>query len=43
MSDTPIKTIAELLGHSDTRVTEIYLHFAPNYLQDTINKIIIDL
>jgi integrase len=29
MSDTPIKTIAELLGHSDIRVTEIYLHLAP--------------
>lgn len=43
MSETPIKTIAELLGHSDIRVTEIYLHFAPNYLQETINKIIIDI
>jgi len=43
MSDTPIKTIAELLGHSDIRVTEIYTHFSPSYLQETVNKIKIDL
>jgi integrase len=39
MQGVPIKVIAELLGHSDTRITEKhYAHLQDSYVADTLRK-----
>lgn len=39
MEATPIKVIAELLGHTDTRITEKhYAHLSNSYVADTLRK-----
>lgn len=35
----PIYTVAQLLGHSSTAVTQRYAHLAPQHLEDAINRI----
>ena len=37
MNETPMRVIAEVLGHADTRICEKhYAHLAPSYVADTI-------
>jgi len=43
MSGESLKTIGELLGHTDTRTTEIYAHLTKDYLTEVVNKIKIDI
>ena len=39
MQGTPLKAVAELLGHQSTRMTEIYSHLAPDHLRDSVQKL----
>jgi len=39
MSGVDLKTVQELLGHQDYRVTEIYAHLSPLHLQEAIKKL----
>lgn len=39
MEGTPLKAVAELLGHQSTRMTEVYSHLAPDHLRDSIEKL----
>jgi site-specific recombinase XerD len=37
MAGVPLQVIAEVLGHSDTRITEKhYAHLSPSYVADTV-------
>lgn len=36
MNGTPLYTVSQLLGHSDTKTTQIYAHLAPDYLQNAV-------
>jgi integrase len=36
MPGTPLKTVAELLGHQSTRMTEVYSHLAPDHLRESV-------
>ncbi len=40
MNGTPLYTVAALLGHSDTKTTQIYAHLAPDYLKEAVNGIV---
>jgi len=35
----PLKTLAELLGHSTTRTTEIYAHITKDHLKDAVKDL----
>ena len=37
MAGVPLKAVAELLGHSETRITERYAHLAPAALQSYVD------
>ena len=39
MSGTPLYTVSALLGHTDSKTTQIYAHLAPDYLKETVNGI----
>ncbi|UCF73216.1 MAG: site-specific integrase, partial [Deltaproteobacteria bacterium] len=39
MQGTPLKTVAELLGHRSTKTTEIYSHLAPDHLRESTEKL----
>ncbi len=39
MQGTPLKTVAELLGHQSTRMTEIYSHLEPEHLRKSVEKL----
>lgn len=39
MEGIPLYTVAQLLGHSDSRVTEIYAHLAPDHMKEAVNAI----
>ncbi|WP_457628050.1 tyrosine-type recombinase/integrase [Persephonella sp.] len=39
MSGVDLKTVQELLGHTDYKTTEIYAHLAPHHLQEAIKKL----
>ena len=39
MKGTPLYTVAALLGHTDSKTTEIYAHLAPQHLQTEIGKL----
>ena len=39
MQGTPLKTVAELLGHQSTRMTEIYSHLALDHLRESIERL----
>jgi hypothetical protein len=36
MANVPISAVAEYLGHSETRVTQVYAHLTPNALQSYV-------
>lgn len=36
MNGTPLYTVSQLLGHSDSKTTQIYAHLAPDYLQNAV-------
>lgn len=38
MNGGNILVLREILGHSDIKMTMIYAHFAPTYLEDALNK-----
>jgi integrase len=39
MNNYNLKTVQELLGHSDTRTTERYSHLSPAHLQNAVNTL----
>jgi len=39
MNGTPLYTVSALLGHSDTKTTEIYAHLAPDHLHSAVQNI----
>jgi len=39
MNGKPLFTVAALLGHTDTKTTEIYAHLAPGHLQSAVQDI----
>jgi len=39
MNGTPLYTVSALLGHSDSKTTQIYAHLAPDYLKEAVNGI----
>jgi integrase len=39
MGGVDIISVKELLGHSDLRMTQIYAHLRPGYLQNTVTKL----
>lgn len=39
MNGTPLFTVAKLMGHSDTKTTEIYAHLAPNHLTEHMKNL----
>ena len=39
MNSTPLYTVTALLGHSDSKTTQIYAHLAPGHLKDVVGKI----
>jgi integrase len=39
MSGVPLPQIMDLLGHTDVKTTQIYVHVAPKHLRDAIGKL----
>lgn len=39
MSGIPLPQVGDLLGHTDLKTTQIYVHVAPKHLRDAIGKI----
>ena len=39
MAGTPLPAIQALLGHTDIRTTQIYLHLTPSHLTDAVGKL----
>jgi len=39
MNGTSLYTVSALLGHSDSKTTQIYAHLAPDYLKEAVNGI----
>lgn len=38
-ADTPMKKLAELLGHSTVTTTDLYAHLAPQHLESSVEKL----
>lgn len=39
MAGVPLKTVAQVLGHSRTSTTDIYAHLVPEHLEDAMSKL----
>lgn len=39
MAGVPLRTVAEILGHRDMRMTTRYAHLSPQHLRDAIKAL----
>ena len=41
MAEVPIRTIADLMGHTEVQTTARYAHLAPGYLVEAVERLAI--